>query len=126
MPVISATYGSLFSGEPSVVSYGHLIAEHAADILNEAVSKALSQEVSDVRDLASRTSGYQGIANHISITYDPDTQTFTYGVDGDAAAQAADAEYGTPETAPSGLLRKRMASGELETRINKELDRIMS
>ena len=110
--------GSATSLLPGNMQFLVEYSRHYKELLTSALNQALRDYEKEVRAKARATWG--DLADTISISFDPATGDITF----EAAPEAAALEYGTPDQAPSAVLR--MASVDATHGLPMRVDAIMS
>lgn len=93
-----------------------LLAEYQVTLM-KALKDASARETERIRQAASaEDSPWNGLANSLSVNFDPTEGQFVYGVEGDEETQrkAMDLEYGTLEQAAAPLLRSSAIQGQYD------------
>lgn len=113
MSGFSSTYtpkgsGGIFNGSLSAVDYvDNLLRIYDKTLMDILHSKA-KQTQNEMRESARKSgTGWAGIADSISVSYEHENRQFSYSISGDDATQekAMNLEYGNGHLAPTPLLR---------------------
>jgi len=112
----------LVSGSPSPLSYMALASDSLAQILTDAINKAINEETEEIKK-SLESDGYPELANDFSIQYNEENQSFVFLVGGDSSQQAKTLEYGDLQNAPKGIFRKlvKRRSSSFEIRVNNHI-----
>ena len=106
----SASKGSngMFTGTFSPVVYAEYLLEQYPKLLNQALKEeAKAQQQSLQKQASELGNGWEDLADKLRVKYNAETGTYTYRLVGGNRIQkkAMALEYGTPQQAPTPLLR---------------------
>lgn len=119
---------AIISGVPSQLSYLIEVLSDPGTIISNAVNKALTEEVGELRStLMWSHAEYSAIASSFDIEWDSASKSFVYVVDAPMGTRAREIEYGSPDEpaarvqTTAAVHRARYLESKIQKYLNEEL-----